>query len=126
MKKITSIIFALIIVIFISSSNSHADFQFVGKLYTYGDNLCGASTQEFCDILYVGKIWREPSSPYKKFVLIKYTNNGKLTGKAKLASDGTGTKGRKYATKSDPLVIRVWDQPRLSKKYTTIFHFSRK
>lgn len=124
MKKITSILFALIIVIFISSSNSHADFQFVGKLYTYGDNLCGASTQEFCDILYVGKVWRVASSPYKRFVLIKYTNNGRITGKAKLASDGSGD--AIYASKSKPLKIRVWDAPRLSRKYTTIFHFSRK
>ena len=102
--------------------NSHANIEIIGKLYTYGDNLCGASTQEFGEIIYFGKVWRVASSPYKRYALIKYTRNGSEVGRAKL---GEGAK-RKYKPKNDPETCRVIDDPRWSRKYTTKFHFSRK
>ena len=121
MKKIISLTICFF-AISIFTVNSHANIEIIGKLYTYGDNLCGASTQEFGEIIYVGKVWRVASSPYKRYALIKYTRNGSVVKKGKLA-DG---ERYKYKPKNDPLVIRIPDDPRWSRKYTTIFHFSRK
>lgn len=106
-RKLTQILGSLLLSVSLILGVGSAAYA---DTYTYGDSLCGASTEEVLGVGYYGAAWRHTGSKYK-WASFTYSRNGSVIV-TKKAYNGK-------------VSAWVWDSPFWGSSNTTVFNWNR-